>query len=318
MNQSVIYNKQEALSEIVELATRHNINCDEIATALGHHAMPQGRAEQQKGIAARLFSYIGGILIFSGLCIFVGMFWDQFSPLFRVLITFGTGTALFVAAVDCAGKAHRQGLVTPLILVSAFFQPGGMLVAFDEYGGGGDWRYAVLTISGVMFLQYALTFTRVRRELLAWLALVAGSVFFATITDLLDIDHTMTAMAMGISYLCIASALSKKISVRHCDFWFALGGILLLGSFYDLVQNAFLEPAFAGLCALLVYLSITVKSRGLLTVATLGLIWYIGYYAFDVFADSGMFPLALIAAGGVFMGLGSLAMRLDRRFIRQG
>ena len=318
MNMTASYNKQEALAEIVDIATRHKIGADEITAALSHSTSVQARDEKQKGVISRLFSYIGGILIFSGLCVFVGMFWDDFSSFFRVLITFVTGVGIFIAAMDCAKRVNRQALVTPLILASAFFQPGGMFVMFDEYGSGGDWHHAVLVISGALLFQYVMSFVSVRREMLVSLALIFGGIFFATAADLLDIDYNLTGMAIGISYLCIATALNDKLSVRHCGFWHMVGAMLLLISFYDVVENTMLEVTFPGLCALLVYLSIVVKSRSLLTVSTLGLIFYIGDYAFDVFADNGLFPLALIAVGGVFMGLGSLAMRLDRKFIRQG
>ncbi len=318
MNLTVAHNKQEALAEIVAIATRHHIGADEIAAALGHEKTPQARDARQKSVVARLFSYIGGTLIFSGLCVFVTMFWDDFTPFFRVLITFGTGVAMFIAAMGCARHPARQALVAPLILASAFFQPGGMFVMFDEYGSGGDFRHAVLVISGVLLFQYVMSFISVRREMLAWLALLTGGIFFVTAADLLGIDDNLIAMAAGISYLCIATALNDKLSVRHGGFWHMVGAILLMGGFYDVVENTMFEVTFPGLCALLVYLSIVVKSRSLLAVSTLGLIWYIGDYAFDMFADDGLFPLALIAAGGVFMGLGSLAMRLDRAFIRQG
>lgn len=318
MNLTVAHNKQEALAEIVDIATRHHIDADEIAAALNRDRSPQGQNDKQKNTISRLFSYIGGTLIFSGLCVFVGMFWSDFGSFFRVLVTFGTGTALFIAALGAAKHPARQSLVTPLVLASAFFQPGGLFVMFDEYGGGGDFRHAVLIISAAMLFQYLMSFVSVRREMLASLGIIFGSIFFVTTADLLDISHNMTALSLGISYLCLATALNSKLSVRHCGFWYMVGGFLLLGSFYDIVEGSMLEAAFPGLCALLVYLSIVVKSRSLLTVATLGLIFYIGDYAYDMFANNGLFPLALIAVGGVFLGLGSLAMRLDRRFIRQG
>lgn len=318
MNHSVTYNKQEALSEIVDIATRHKIGADEIATALGQSQSVTAQVDKQKSTMSRLFSYIGGTLIFSGLCVFVSMFWGDFPSFFRVLITFGTGVCLFIAAMCCARHPARQTMVTPLILASAMFQPGGLLVLFDEYGSGGDWRYAVLIISGVMLFQYAMAFVSVKREALASLALFFGGIFVATASDLLDIRDNLTAMAIGISYLCLANALNEKVSVRHSGFWYMVGALLLMGGFYDVVDGSLFEVTFPGLCALLVYLSIVVKSRSLLTVSTLGLIIYIGDYAYDMFANNGLFPLALIAVGGVFMGLGSLAMRLDRKFIRQG
>lgn len=317
MNLSITHNKQEALQEIVDIATRHKINAAEIKTALGHSQTSQAHQETQKSVMSRLFIYIGGTFIFSGICVFIAMFWEDFSPLFRILITFGTGTSLFIAAIGCAKNPQRQSLVTPLVLASAIFQPAGLFVMLDEYGSGGDFRHAVLMISSAMLLQYVMTFVSIKRDILASLALLTGGALFATAADLLDMSHNLVGIAIGISYLCLATAFHEKVSVRHSGFWHMVGGFLLIGSFYDVVRDSALEVAFPGLCAMLVYLSIVVKSRGLLIISTLSMIWYIGGYAFDMFADNGLFPLGLIVAGGTFMGLGSLAMRLDRRFIKQ-
>jgi hypothetical protein len=51
-------------------------------------------------------------------------------------------------------------------------------------------------------------------------------------------------------------------------------------------------------------------------VATLAILAYIGWHTNKYFADSVGWPLALIGFGIVMIGLSSLAMRIDRRYIR--
>lgn len=318
MSETLLTPRLEALQEIVTLADRHAITGAEIAAARQQVNTPEGKLTQQKTLVSRLFSYIGGILIFSGICIFIGMFWGDFSPAFRVLITLGTGFGAFIGAIACSRKAHLHGAVAPLFLVAAFFEPGGLTVMLNEYAAGDNIRHTILFISGLVGLQFAATYVSLRHPVLAFFALLFGGVFAAVGMDLLGMGYNIIGMGIGISYLCLATALAATLSsTRHTDFWHLIGALLLLCAFYDVVQNSAFEVTFAGLCALLVYLSIVVRSRKLLMISTIALIWYIGGYAFDLFADNGLFPLGLIIAGGVFMGLGAAAMRLDRRYIRQ-
>lgn len=303
--------KQEALTDIIGLARAHGISAGEIADALR-----EPRPDMQKSIVAKLFSYIGGILVFSGIAVFIGMFWGAFPPAFRVMITLGTGICAFVAGIAASRRPHLAAAVAPLFLIAAVFESGGLAVLLDEYGGGGKWEHAALFISGTVGAQFAVTFIQLRHSVLAFFALAFGGIFAATAMHMLGIDDTLAGMAIGASYVLLATALAEKLTYRQAGFWHGLGGVLLLACFYEQVENTVFEVAFPGLAALMLYLSIVVKSRSLLGISTLALICYIGDFAYDVFADNGLFPLGLIAAGGVFLGLGAGAMKIDRQYLR--
>ncbi|HBZ31368.1 MAG TPA: hypothetical protein DEO56_12400, partial [Nitrosomonas nitrosa] len=68
-------NKQEALQEIITIAQNHRLSVDEVVAAMRDS---QAIAVQQShGILSRMFGYIGSILVFAGICILIGMQWDQ-------------------------------------------------------------------------------------------------------------------------------------------------------------------------------------------------------------------------------------------------
>jgi hypothetical protein len=81
--------KQDALVEVVELITRHGLTIDEIAQALAGQVEYAER--RTSSIVSRLFVYLGGIFVFVGLGIFVGMRWDELGPAGRVMLTLGPG-----------------------------------------------------------------------------------------------------------------------------------------------------------------------------------------------------------------------------------
>jgi hypothetical protein len=308
--------RQEALSEIAAIARRHHLTVQDIATVLDGDGEPARAEARQRGVVSRLFNYIGGILVFAGLGVFIGMYWSDFSPAFRVLVTLGSGFAAFISAIACSKQARLAQAVGPLLLAAAVFEPAGLFVMLDAYGDGGAWQHAVLFVAGIMTFQFGVCYIQLRHSVLAFFALLFGGAFAAAGMDLAGLDHAVIAIALGISYLCLATALAATLHGRHAGFWHLAGALLLLTGFYDVIEDSVFEPAFVGLAALLVYLSIVVRSRALLIVSTLDMVCYIGDYAFDVFAENGLFPLALVVAGCIFMGLGAAAMRLDRRYIR--
>ena len=60
--------KEDALQEIISIAKNNGITLAEISKALAD--LP---VKQSSGILSKLFGYLGGIFVFSGICVFVQM-----------------------------------------------------------------------------------------------------------------------------------------------------------------------------------------------------------------------------------------------------
>ena len=88
--------KQDALVEVVEIIRRHELTLDEITAALGDN--PAFKRVRYGGVLSRLFGYIGGIFVFAGLAIYVGMRWDHLGALGHILLTLGVGFSVFLLA----------------------------------------------------------------------------------------------------------------------------------------------------------------------------------------------------------------------------
>lgn len=307
--------RNEALEEIATLARLHNLNASDIAAAINSAAAPQSQQQHGASLISRLMSYIGGILIFSGICVYVGMFWNEFGSAVRVILTLGTGFAALLGGIYAIKRERFEMAVTPLFLIAAFFQTGGLFVMLDEYSDGGDHQMAVLFVTGTMLLQFALLFVALKRSFLAFAALVFGGIFFGTAMDKLGMDDTLIAITLGVSYLCLSTALAGSVHQRVSSFWYLVGGVMLLGGVWDWLEDSAIEVLFLGVAAGLVYLSTVVKSRTLLFVSTIAMICYIGHFSYTYFEDSAAWPLGLIVTGGVFFGLGNVAMRINRKYI---
>ena len=115
--------KQEALQEIVTIVNNHNLTFQEVAAALTdkHEITLQKRS----GALLRIFSYIGSILVFAGICILIGMQWDNLGSSGRVFVTLGIGFFFFLVALFAMDHPRFDRIATPLLLIAALFQPAG-------------------------------------------------------------------------------------------------------------------------------------------------------------------------------------------------
>jgi len=76
------------------------------------------------------------------------------------------------------------------------------------------------------------------------------------------------------------------------------------------------ELIFLAAASGFVYLSVVLRSRTLLVVATLAILSYTGYFTTEHFAESIGWPLALVAFGLFMIGLSAFAVRIDRQYLR--
>ena len=127
--------KQDALVEVVEIIRRHELTLDEITAALGNK--PAFKRVRYGGVLSRLFGYIGGIFVFAGLAIYVGMRWDHLGALGHILLTLGVGFSVFLLAIVCTTDARVERASTcsfsslPCSSQPVVFGLGFFTIAFD-------------------------------------------------------------------------------------------------------------------------------------------------------------------------------------------
>ncbi len=306
--------KEDALQEIVALARHHQITLDEITQALQISKHPTDKPPAS--VLSKLFGYIGGIFVFAGVAVFISMYWDDFGSAARVIATLGTGLIAFLMGLLCLTDEKYERAATPLFLMSSVLQPTGILVMLREYSAGGDARYGLLFMAAYMLIQQGCTFWEKGRTVLAFSAILFGSVFFANLFDILDINEKRIGIVIGTSLLFIAYALNQSRYSAIAAFWYFIGAVLLLWSVFEVVENSVLEPLYLGLCALIIFISTTVRSRTLLLVGTLSMLCYIGYYTAKHFANMVGWPIALVMIGVALIGLSSIAVKLNNKYIK--
>jgi len=306
--------KEDALQDIVSLVRHHQITLEEIALAL--KASESGLEKQPASILSKLFGYIGGIFVFAGIGVFISMYWDDFGSAARVIVTLGVGLIAFLMGLVCLTDQKYERAATPLFLISSLLQPTGILVMLQEYSSGGDARHGLIFMAAYMLIQQGSAFWAKQRSVLAFSAILFGCVFFANLFDIMDISEKLIGLVIGTSLLFIAYALNQSKHIAIAAFWYFVGSVIQLWSIFDLVKNSALEPIYLGVSALMIFMSTYVRSRTLLLVGTLSMLCYIGYYTAKHFANAVGWPIALVLIGIALIGLSSLAVKLNNKYIK--
>jgi hypothetical protein len=300
---------------MADIARRHRLSAADIAAALGE-GPAAARSTRARTVLVRVLGYLGGTFIFAGIGVFIALQWSDMNSASRVVITLGPGLVAFVLAI-LSNKDARFDKVTPaLFLMAAVLEPTGMFVAFEEFGSGGDWRLASLITTGAMAFQFAATFTSIRRSTPLFLAVLFTTLFWWTALDLLDAGSELTALVVGSSMLLAAVGVDRTVHRDVSPVWYLLGSAAFLEGFFDAVDGTPFEILFLGVAAGFVYLSVLVRSRALLIVATLGILAYTGWFTRQHFADSVGWPIALIIFGILMIAMSALAFRIDRDYVR--
>ena len=307
--------RAEALQQIAALARAHGLSASEVAAAISERP-DQVAGGPSRGVLVRVLGVLGGTFVFAGIGVFIAMQWSDLNSAARVLVTLGSGVAAFVLAILGSKDQRYETAATPLFLAAAVLQPTGMLVAFEEFGSGGDWRWASLIASGVMAVQFILTFAILQRGTLLFLTILFGTVFWWTALDLVDADRTLMAIVVGASLLLACVGSDRRGRDGITPFWYFVGAAMFLYGFFDAVERTPLEISFLAVAAAFVYGSVLLHSRALLAVATLAILAYTAWFTSEHFVDSIGWPLALVAFGLVLIALSGLAFRIDRQYVR--
>jgi hypothetical protein len=140
---------------------------------------------------------------------------------------------------------------------------------------------------------------------------VFGTAGFGVACDLLGVDESIIAIALGIGLSAIARTLDRGPHCAVAPLAYFAGSVWFLSGCFDLVEGTALEIGFFGLAAAVMYLATVLRSRTLLFVGVVALMAFTGYY----FRESLASAFGLIVMGLLLIGLSGFAMGLNRKYI---
>lgn len=310
-------NKEEALQNIVSLAHDHALSIADISKAITDSSptTASGTVDRSSSIV-KVLSYFGGILIFSGLAAFISLQWDSFTPPARVIVTLGSGFAFYITAVVYSFSLKTVNISKVLFCIAAVVEPAGLGVLLNEYfPPSNDIYNAQLFISGVMLLQFGLTFLSRKFPVILFFALIYLGWFLEVFLEKLKFEGDYINLIIGITYLVICSFHQhKKICLSILPIWFTIGSAFLFYAGFEILDGSIL---FLLLLGWILYLSTVIESNALLLSTTVATLSYIGYYTNKYFIDSLGWPIALVIMGIICIFGSILAVRFSQKYIKK-
>ncbi|NND82083.1 MAG: DUF2157 domain-containing protein [Gammaproteobacteria bacterium] len=287
---STVHDKPGALQHIRQLMTTYDISPGEVDAVF--NAPPLSKTSESKRskseVATTLFSYLGAIFILAGIGTYISTFWDSMGSVMRVVVTLGVGYIMLIVMVSAAHENKHPRLVLPLALFSTFFMVGGWFVFMDEvFPDTDNWRLAALFVFGVMAIQWGLLFSKYRRTLFAFLALVFVYGFLQVGLDLLDVSPRSAAVILGASLIMVATALEKTPQRMLCEPALLIGVIWLNAGLFDLVADI----AAANWASCIIGLSLLCTAYGLHRADRYARLAGLGYLFGSAMFYTGLFDL---------------------------
>ncbi len=318
--------KQQLLEELRQAAAQNQISKEEVLAQFGN-LVPA--AEVKHLSISEVLYYIGGGIVFLGICILAYQNWDSFSSFLRVFITLGSAVACFIVGALLYRYENLRKISQAFFLISGLLAPLGVSVAFKE--GGFDLnsdgiQLAIYTIIAAVFFS-ALWFYR--QTILLFFAIVFTVGVFHFIINLIIGQNLLMEnyskvweykiLAEGLAWLLLGyyflqtqfKALSGVMYGFGCVAF--LGAAMALGG-WDPNQNVFWELIYPLLVFGIIFCGVYVKSKSFLVFGTIFLIGYILKLTGEYFTSGLGWPAALVLAGLAIMGIGFYAVRLNKKY----
>jgi uncharacterized membrane protein len=301
--------KEKALTQIISLMNEYELSIDEISAKFIKEASHDKK--KSASLIMRLLTYIGALFIFSGIGFFVAILWESLNSLARVIIIFGPGLIALIMAIAVIKDERYKKAFTPLLLIAAFMQPGGLFVFLGEYFDGNDASLASMIVFGPLALQMGLIFKALKQTSSLFFMLTYGLAFLWALMDTLEIDEELIATTLGLSGTLITYAINKTPYRAFTPFTFFIFALLLSGGLFSILDTPPFDMLLIGVAAFMIYLSVMAQSRSLLVASVITMLGYLGYYTNEYFADMLSWPVALIIMGMVMLGISSYAVKLS-------
>ncbi|MDP2598580.1 MAG: hypothetical protein Q8P49_01990 [Candidatus Liptonbacteria bacterium] len=317
--------KSTLLRELGESLAAGDISPEEVRELVAASSpRPESRGFNISGV----LYYIGGGIVFLGLAIFIGQQWDNLGSAMRILFTLGAGIAFFWSAIllDISKKIDR--VPAALHFIAGLLIPGGVFVTLMELGYEGS-NFGPGIIFAALALLYVFADRLYPKVILPAFAILYGT--FATFLltegvvkgmpffDRGDFD-AYRALGVGAAYLFLGHALRDTTRSSLSPWLYGFGTLAVLGSTlvlsgFEPNQSLFWEVIYPGLVFGAMFLAVYLRSRVMLFLGAIFLVADVFKLTAEYFEDSLGWPLMLMLAGFLLIGVGYLTFYVNRKYI---
>ena len=322
-------NKENILKSIGQLICQGALTKEELLEvyAKSTRTDKQETLSKQSRISNILY-YIGGGIVFLGICIFVGTNWSQLSDFTKILATLGASVMMYGAGTLLSRYANVKKICDAFYFIAGLVAPLGIFVTADiagmNTGSAGFHSFVAAIVLGVNLLYYYID----RRNVFFTFSVIFGTwLFFGLTTFLIGGRPFMNWdfikyrwLAAGLTHMTLGYALKDSDKKGLTPYLYGFGVVefltagLCLGGWAP-NQGVLWEIIFPGLTFGIIFLSVYLKSKSFLIFGTMYLMFYILKITNEYFTSGFGWALSLIVVGFALMGVGYFAFYLNKKYI---
>lgn len=277
--------------------------------------------------------YLGGTIAIAAMSLFMTLAWDAFGDIGGMVIAVGYAAIATIVGNVLLRKQFRipAGIMytfavalAPLAIYAlqralGYWDDAGL--AYRDYHTRIDWRWLLmelgtLAIAAVYLFRYRMPFLLMPVAVTLWYMSMDIVQFIAIDGDGDWELRKQVSMLFGVVMIMLAIWIDLRTRRRpDFGFWLYLFGALAFWGGLSAMSSGS-EWGKAIYCAINVGMILfgTVLGRRVFAVlGGLGIAGYLGHLAYDVFADSLLFPFALSLIGFSIIALGLVWQRLEPR-----
>ncbi len=214
-------------------------------------------------LVLRVFYYLGGTLVFTGLGIYIETVWHELTSFQRVLVTFGPGFIAFVLGILFARNPRSRESRHACHIVAFVMQPIGVGVFLNEYFEGDNPALGAMVIFGPLALQQLLAFLALRRQSLLFFSCCSRTRFW--------VPPRSTTTSTGASrrwpaatfmYFVGVDVQARRAYRDISPVCFVLGASLMMAGLYYHAGRTIYDPLLLALSLAFLMHAVMLESRG--------------------------------------------------------
>lgn len=318
--------KEQLLGAIRMGLQTGTISKEELAALTGLSASGQGAQQAPAALehpdrisVVQMLQYMGGFIVLLGVGAFVATFWEEISPIVRVVIAGGGAILAYGLGVVLMRVDTKSQSGVAFHLIAGCLFPFAFYVTLNELFMLEMTAETIAIVSLALLLVYAASFA-VFRHLIFTFFMLANSIaliYSGIYVFLPDISNEMLAhltLVIGAIGIFIGYSFRGTENERLSELMYFLGGLAVLISpavVFDSVPVWQLLYPF--LIAFMLYLAMLLHSRRILMISVLAVMGYIIYLTEKYFADVVGWPIALITTGILLIVIGYIAVKYKEK-----
>jgi hypothetical protein len=319
-------NKEQLLSLIKAAASQHLLTKDEITEAY-QEGINNGQINplSRHIKASDTLYYVGGFIIFLGIVILVFQHWTELHELSRIFLTLVVGIIAFCLGLVLERLKNLEVLGYAFHIIALLLLPIGLFVTIDVLGFKTVDNGTHTFVSSLMFTIYLLFYLISKKDFsLLSMLLFSTWLFFAGTNYLLNGTPLFgeeffqyQILTAGVVYLLLGDYFRSANKEEFSSVFLGIGVFATLGiglwlGGWKPNQNIFWEIAFPLMSLTAIVTSTYFKNRAFIIFGTIFLMIYILKITGEYFSDSMGWPISLVLAGFMLMGVGYLSFKIGK------